>query len=162
MLSDQIQSDLKAAMLAKDELKTSVLRMLLSELKYANMKKGDEGSEDRNSLPDTEVIAVVQREIKKRREAVGFYKDQRPDLAAKEESELAILQDYLPSQMSDEELTALVQEAMSEARGLRPLTETGALTMADMGAIMKIVMPKVGQAAEPGRVSAIVKEKLSA
>src|SRR5437763_1827407 len=115
MLADQIQADLKTAMLAKDETRVSDLRMLISELKYANIRKGEEGGDDRNAISDEDPIGVVQKELKKRKESVeSFRSGNRPELAEKEETEAEILKAYLPEQMSDEELTKLVEEAITK------------------------------------------------
>lgn len=146
MLIDQIQADLKQAMLAKNELKVSTLRMLLSELKNAQIDKGAD-------LEDKDAIAVVQKEVKRRREgAEGFRSGGREELAVKEELEADILKAYLPEQLSDDQLTKIVQEA---------ITELGANSVTQMGQVMGKVMTQVGQSAEPSRVSALVKAKLS-
>lgn len=146
MLIDQIQADLKQAMLAKDELKVLTLRMLLSEIKNAQIAKGED-------LEDKDAISVVQKEVKRRREgAEGFRSGGREELAVKEESEAEVLKAYLPEQMSDDQLTKIVQEA---------ITELGATSVTQMGQVMGKVMAQVGQSAEPARVSALVKASLS-
>lgn len=146
-MQDQLQQDLKNAMLARDEQAVSTLRMLLSELKYAQVSKGGD-------LEDTEVISVVQKEIKKRQEAAtGFRSGGREELAQKEESEAKILEKYLPQQISDEELTKVVEEAINKV---------GASSLADMGKVMTEVMGQVRQSAQGSRVSSVVKSKLSA
>lgn len=145
MLIDQIQSDLKEAQLQKDEVKVSTLRLLLSELRYAQINKNGE-------LSDAEVVTVIQKELKKRKEAaVGFRQGGREDAAIKEEAEAAILAVYLPTQLSDEELTKIVEEAINE---------TGASSVSDMGKVISQVMSKVAGQAEGARVSSLVKEKL--
>lgn len=147
MLEEKIHQDLKNAQIARDELKLSTLRMLISAIGYAKIEKGSE-------LTDDEVIALVQKEIKKRREsAEGFRKGNREEQALKEEAEAKILEVYLPPQISEEDLVKLVDEAVSEI---------GAVAISDMGKVMAILMPKVGKSAEPGRVSAMVKERLPA
>ena|SRR3989344_4167824 len=147
-MEDQIREDLKQAQLAKDEAKVSTLRLLLSELTYAKVSKGADAT-----LSDEEIISVVQKEMKKRREAVeGFRKGDREEQAQKEEAEIKVLEKYLPAQISDEELTLIVEESIKEV---------GAKTMADMGKVMSGVMGKAGQGAEGSRVSSIVKQKLS-
>lgn len=145
MLIDKLSLELKQAMLARDEVKVGTLRLLLSELNYARIQKGGE-------LADSDVVAVVQKEVKKRKEAAeGFRSGGREELAQKEEAEAAVLKDYLPAQLSDEELEAIIDEAIAK---------TGASGITDMGKVIGMVMGKAAGAAEGGRVSAKVKEKL--
>lgn len=167
-MEEQIKSDLKTAMLARDEVTVGVLRMLMSELIYARDRKakelsdkGTDSSHDQDSsipkidivLTDQDITSVVQKEMKKRKEgAAGFRSGDREDMALKEESEAKVLEKYLPTQISDEELTKVVQEAINSL---------GASTMQDMGKVIGAVMAKVGQSSDGGRISAIVKEKLS-
>ncbi len=144
---DQLQADLKQAQLNRDEIKVSVLRMLLSELKYVQINNGQD-------LTDADVTAQVQKELKKRREAVeGFLKGGREELAEKEKQEAAVLEAYLPAQLGDEELTKIVDETIAE---------TGASTIADMGKVISSVMAKVSGQAEGARVSLLVKQQLLA
>lgn len=148
MLKDKIQEDMKAAMIAHDEGKLSTLRMLKSALQYAEIAKGIG-----YSATDEDVLEVIGREVKKHREAIELYeKGGRPELAEKENLELKILQNYLPEQMSEEEVVKLVSEAISS---------TGAKTMQDMGKVMGKLMPQVKGKADAGMVSGLVKEKLS-
>ncbi len=150
-MEEQIKNDLKAAQLAKEEMKVSTLRMLLSEMTYARVKKGVKNTEE--SLEDEEIVTVVQREIKKRQESVeAFEKGGRQELADKEMAEINILRTYLPPQMSEEDLVKIVENAIAE---------TGAQTPADMGKVIGLVMQKVGQSATGGQVSALVKQKLT-
>lgn len=145
-MRSQIESDLKEAQLSKNETVVATLRLLLSELKYAEISKSGE-------LSDADIIAVVQRELKKRREsAEAFQKGDRPEMAAKELSEAEILAKYLPEQISDEELTNLIETT---------ITELGATTPADMGKVIGRVMPQVSGRADGSRVSALVKAKLN-
>ena len=145
-MEEKIKEDLKQSQLAKDALKVSTLRMLLSEMKYAQIKKGDE-------LTDEDVVSVVQREIKKRQESIeAFEKAGRSEMAENEKAETEILKTYLPPQMSEEEVSRLVDEAV---------VETGATSAADMGKVIGLVMKKVGQAAPGSVVSALVKQKLT-
>lgn len=145
MLTDQIHNDLKQATLDRNEIKVSTLRLLISEINYAKIHKGQE-------LEDSEVITVVQKELKKRKEAAaGFRQGEREDQAQKEEAEAKVLGAYLPEQISDEELTNIVQEA---------ITEVGASSISDMGKVIGVVMGKVAGKAEGVRVSSIVKNKL--
>ncbi len=145
-MNDTIRQDLKTAMLAKDETAVSTLRMLLSEIKYAEVAKGQISNQD--------IVAVVQKELKKRREAAeGFRKGGREEAATKEEAEAKILEKYLPAQLSDEELQSLVDEVIKEI---------GATSMADMGKVISQVMAKAGQSAEGSRISALVRQHLAA
>ncbi len=145
-MEERIKADLKQAMLKRDEMKVSTLRLLLSALRYTSNGR-DLG------FDDNQVLTVLQKEVKKRKEsAEEFRKGHRDDLVQKEESEMAILQSYLPPQISDEELTKLVQEA---------ITELGANSISDMGRVIGVVMQKVGPSADGSRVSSLVKEKLS-
>jgi uncharacterized protein YqeY len=141
-----IQSDLKEAQLARDEVKTSTLRMLISEIKNTEIAKGVE------ELSEEDLMSVIVREAKKRKEAaVGFRQGGREESAQKEESELNVLQAYLPTQLSDEELTKMVEEAIKEL---------GASSITDMGKVIGVVMGKAKGQADGGTVSAIVKSKL--
>lgn len=149
MLRDQIQEDLKKAMIAKDEQRLSVIRMLKSAIQYYEIQKGGAGYE----ATDEDIIEVIGREIKKRRESIELYeKGNRPELAEKENQELAFLQTYLPEQLSEEEVAKLVDEA---------ITQTGATEMKDMGKVMGLLMPKVKGKADNSFVSSLVRERLS-
>ncbi len=145
MLLNQLQNDLREAQLARDEIKVSTLRLLLSEIKNAEIARG-------GSLTDNDVVTVTAREVKKRKEAAeGFRKGGREEQALKEEAELKVLQSYLPEMLSNEELTKLVQDS---------ITEVGATTISDMGKVMSAVMGKVAGRADGGTVSALVRKKL--
>lgn len=147
---DKIQNDLKGAQLARDQVKVSTLRLLLSEIN--NAKIALRQSSGQASITEDQIIAVIGREVKKRKEAAaGFRQGDREDSAQKEEAELKVLEGYLPAQMSDEELTAVVSQA---------ITEVGASSVADLGKVMGVVMGKVKGQADGGRVSAKVLEKL--
>lgn len=146
MLLDQLQADLKNAQLSRDEVKVSTLRLLLSEIHNARIQKGVEVS-------DQDIVLVIRREAKKRKEAViGFRSGNREELALKEEAELKILEGYLPAGLTNEELTKIV---------LDTINEMGASTLADMGKVIGAVMGKAGGRADGGTVSALVKERLS-
>jgi len=150
MLKDIIQEDLKQAMLAKAEEKLSTIRMLKSALQYFEIQKGGAGY----SATDEDVVDVVGREIKKRRESIEmFEKGNRQELADKEKRELEVLQTYLPEQMSEEEIRTLVDQTISAM---------GATTMQDMGKVMGALSEKTKGKAEGSLVSTIVREKLSA
>ncbi|HLC88115.1 MAG TPA: GatB/YqeY domain-containing protein [Patescibacteria group bacterium] len=146
-MEDRLRQDLKQAQLSRDELKVATLRLLLSEITYAKVSKQTE------SLSNEDVISVIQKAVKQRKESIeSFEKGGRVDLAEKEKAELAVLQAYLPEQISDEELTKVIDEA---------ITNTGASSMTDMGKVIGMVMGRVGQRAEGARVSALVREKLT-
>lgn len=148
MLKNKLQDDMKAAMLAKDEDRLSTLRMLKSALQYAEIAKGA-GYE----ATDEDVIEVVVKEVKKRREAIDLYeKGGRPELAEKEKKEIEVLSEYLPEQMSEEEVGKLVNEAISSS---------GAKTIQEMGKVMGILMPKLKGRADAGMVSNLVRQKLN-
>lgn len=143
---DKLQNDLKQAQLDRDEIKVSTLRLLLSEIKNAEIAKG-------GVLSDEDITPIVQREVKKRKEAAaGFRNGGREESAIKEEAELKILETYLPSQMNIEELTKVVDETINEL---------GASSITDMGKVIGAVMGKVKGKADGGSVSALVKERLS-
>lgn len=149
MLKDKIQDDLQAAMIAKDELRLSTVRMLKSAIQYHEIQKGGAGYE----ATDEDVIEVIGREIKKRNEAIELYKKGgRDELAQKEEKELEILKTYLPEQMSEEEIRNLVKQSISE---------TGASSIQEMGKVMGTLMPKVKGRAAATLVSNLVREQLS-
>ncbi len=149
-LKDRLQTDLTDAMRARDEVRTATLRMALTALTTESVS-GDQARE----LSDDEATAVLVREAKKRRESASVYDDaRRTDLADRERAELAVLDGYLPAAMSDEELTAIVAAAVAEAQA------AGAEGPKAMGSVMQIVRPRVGAAAEGGRVAAEVRRQL--
>lgn len=145
MLLDKLQADLKDAQLARDSVKVATLRLLLSETHNAQILKGAEVS-------DQDVSLVLGREAKKRKEAAtAFRSGGREESALKEEAELKILESYLPSQMSSEELTKIIEDTIN---GM------GAISVSDMGKVMGAVMGKIAGRADGGTVSVLVKEKL--
>lgn len=146
MIADTINQKIAEALKARDEIRLSTLRLLSSALNYEFIAK-------QHKLSEEEELVVVGREAKKRKDAIEAYeKAGAKDRAEKEKKELTILEEYLPEQMKDEELTKLVEEAISL---------TGATTIADMGKVMAAVMSKVQGRADGGRVSSLVKQKLS-
>lgn len=149
MLKQKLQEELKESMFAKDELRTSVLRMLLSAINYYEIQKGGAGYE----ASDEDVLTVVQNQAKQRKDSIEqFEKGERQDLAEKEKKELTLLQKYLPEQMNEEEVKKIVKETIEQV---------GATSMQDFGKVMGALMPKVKGKAEGGLVSKIVKEELS-
>ncbi len=146
MIADKIQQMIGEAMKAHDEIRLSTLRLLSSAFNYEFIAK-------QHKLSEEEELAVVRREAKKRKEAIEAYKKAgATERAEKEKKELVILQEFLPPEMSDEELVKLVDQTISE---------TGAKTMADMGKVIGAVMGKTSGRVEGGRVSELVKNKLS-
>jgi len=147
-LKDRLQADLTASMKARDELTTATLRMVLTAI--GNEEVAGKAA---RQLSDDEVLKVIAREAKKRREAAdAFTSGGRPDRAERELAEGAVLDGYLPAQLSDDELAALVRAAVAEAGASGPQA---------MGAVMKLVGPKVAGRAEGGRVAAAVKAALA-
>jgi uncharacterized protein YqeY len=148
-LKDRLHADLTASMRARDELTTATLRMVLTAI--GNEEVAGKAARE---LSDDEVLKVIARESKKRREAAdAFTSGGRPDRAERELAEGSVLETYLPVQLSDDELSALVAEAVAE---------TGASGPRAMGAVMKVVGPKVAGRAEGGRVAAAVRSALAA
>ena len=140
-LLEQVQRDARDAMKAGERERMHALRLIVSELQKA--AKDDGGDE----------IQVLQRERKRRLEAAEAYRDgDRPDAAAAEEREAEIIASYLPAQLSDEELDAIVGDAVAES---------GASSPSEMGQVMGLIMPKVQGRADGKRVSAAVKEMLT-
>ena len=140
-LLDQVRADTSAAMKAGDKERVGALRMILSELQKAEKEGG--GDE----------VAVLRRERKRRLEAADAYREAgREDLAASEGREAEIIEGYLPAELSDEELHAIVGDAVAEV---------GAASPGEMGKVMSVVMPRLGGRADGKRVSALVREKLA-
>lgn len=149
MQKQQLKDQLKESMLAKDELRTQVLRFVLSGITYYEINKGGAGYE----ATEEDVMAVITKEVKQRHDSIEqFEKAGRADLADKEKAELAILETYLPEQMPEEEVRKFVEEAVKT---------TGASTPQDMGKVMASLMPKVKGKADGGLVSRLVKEALT-
>jgi uncharacterized protein YqeY len=148
-LKDRLKTDLTASMKARDELTTATLRMVLTAI--GNEEVAGKAA---RQLSDDEVVKVIAREAKKRREAAdAFTSGGRPDRAERELAEGAVLDGYLPAQLSDDDLAALVREAVAEAGVSGPQA---------MGAVMKLVGPKVAGRADGGRVAAAVRSALDA
>lgn len=151
----KLQSDLKQAQLDRAEVSVSTLRMLISEINNAKIAKGED-------LTDQDIILVVQRESKKRKESIeAFRRGGREESARKEELELKILVSYLPTQLSDEELTSVVEEAITELEAKGLIAKVGAASLTDMGKVIGMVMSKAVGQADGGRVSSLVKIRLS-
>jgi uncharacterized protein YqeY len=145
-LLEQVQTDTKDAMRAGDRERVNALRLISNELQKAH-KEAASGSE-------ADEVAVLQRERKRRLEAADAYREaSRADLAESEQREAAIIEAYLPAQMTDEELRAIVGDVVAES---------GAASPKEMGKVMSQVMPRVQGRADGKRVSALVKELLTA
>jgi uncharacterized protein YqeY len=148
-LKARLQHDLHDAMRARDKVRSGTLRMVLTSITNAEVA-GDEARE----LSDDEVLKVVAKEAKKRKEASAAYRDaSRPELADTEDAELVVLEGYLPAQLGDDELRAIVERAVAS---------TGATGMPQMGQVMKAAQVEVAGRADGGRVAAVVKEVLAA
>ena len=148
-LKSTIQDDLHAAMRERDKVRSGTLRMVLTAITTAEVA-GTQVKE----LSDDEVLRVLAKEAKKRKEAAAAYTEAgRGELADQENAELEVLEAYLPAQLGDDDLRALVAEAIAE---------TGASGMQQMGQVMKVAQAKVAGRADGGRVAALVKESLLA
>jgi len=142
----KIQKDLTDSLKQKNEIKTSTLRLVIAAVNNAKIAKGGE-------LEDEEIIEVIAKEAKKRQESITAFKTgNRGDLAEREEKELSILKDYLPAEISKDELSKIVDSAIAKV---------GARDIKDLGKIMSAVLSEVKGRAEGSAVAAIVKSKLS-
>jgi hypothetical protein len=145
-LKDRITEDMKGAMRAGEKERLGTIRLALAAIKQREV-------DERITLDDGQVLAVLEKMIKQRKESIAqFESGGRADLVAKEQAELAVLQVYLPAQMSDAEIDALIAEAVAA---------TGASSIKDMGKVMGIVKAKAQGKADMGAVSARIKQKLS-
>ncbi|HEY3374837.1 MAG TPA: GatB/YqeY domain-containing protein [Candidatus Aquicultor sp.] len=150
-IKDQLNEDMKSAMRAAagnpdEKIRLGTIRFLNAELKNAEITK-------KEPLSDEEILEVIQRQIKRRRESIEQYrKGGRNDLADKEEKESAVLAGYLPEQLSDDELRTIIKGAVEQ---------TGASTKREMGKVMAIVMPQVKGKADGRRVNEVASEFLS-
>ena len=145
-LREQLNEDMKAAMKAREADKLGALRLMLAAVKQREV-------DERITLDDAGVIAVVEKMIKQRKDSIAQYeKAARQDLADKEKYEISVLEAYLPQQLSAAEIEAAVAEAIAT---------TGAKSAADMGKVMGVVKPRLAGRADMGKVSALVKAKLA-
>ncbi len=139
---EKLSAEMKAAMLAKDADRLGVLRMLKSAIGYTQIERKNE------NLPEADLIGIVQKEIKKRRDSIEQYeKGGRPELAEKERKEIPVLEIFLPKALSTEELEALVKSVIQE---------TGATSKKQMGVVMKAVQAKAAGRAEGRTISELV------
>ncbi len=147
-LKEKLQTDLTQAIRSRDELQSGTIRMLLAAITNEEV-----AGKAAKVLSDAEIITVLSREAKKRREAVEAYTQaKREDLANKEKAEAAVIAQYLPEQLSEDEIKKLIQEAIAS---------TGATGPSGMGLVMKQLQPKIAGKADGGLVSALVKAALA-
>lgn len=147
MIKDRIREDMKAAMRSHDAARLSTIRLLLAAIKQREIDEQIEAG-------DEDVLAVIGKMVKQHRDSVEQYRSGgREDLAANEQAEIDVLSTYLPQQLSDEEVAAIVEEAVAEV---------GMTGMAAMGKVMSVVKPRVNGRADLGKVSALIKARLTA
>lgn len=145
MLKQQITDAMKAAMKGGDKPRLAVIRLILAAVKQREV-------DERIELDDAQVLAVLDKMVKQRRDSIQQYTDAgRTELADQEAAEIAVIQDFMPEGLSEDEIVAIIEAAIAE---------TGAESMRDMGKVMGIVKPKVQGRADVGQVSALVKKKL--
>lgn len=145
-LKDQLKDQQKLAMLAKDKARLGAIRLLMAEIKQREV-------DTRIELNDEDILAVVTKMVKQRRDSISqFEAAGRQDLADKESAEILVLQEFLPQQLTADEIAALIEQA---------ITESGAAVMADMGKVMAVLKPKIQGRADVGAVSAQVKTRLA-
>ena len=150
-LKDQIQSDLTDAIKTKDQLRAGTLRMVLAAITNEEVS-----GKEAKTLNDQELMTVLNREAKKRKEAsVACVEAKRQDLADKENAELAVIQSYLPEALSADALAKIISDAVSEVKA------SGQSGPSAMGAVMKLVTPQVTGRADGGQVAAAVKAALA-
>ena len=146
-LRERLNEEIKSAMKAREPEKLAALRLMLAAVKQREV-------DERITLDDAGVVAVVEKMIKQRKDSIAQYeKAARQDLADKEKYEISVIEAYLPQQLSAAEIEAIVADA---------LAATGAKSAADMGKVMGVVKPKLAGRADMGKVSALVKARLSA
>ena len=145
-LKQRITDDMKSCMREGDKERLGTIRLALSAIKQQEV-------DSRSTLEDADILAILDKMAKQRRESIEqFEKAGRDDLASKEKDELKVIQTYLPSQLSDEEIASIIDEAIQTTR---------AQTMRDMGKIMGIIKPKMQGRADMSAVSALIKSRLS-
>lgn len=145
-LKDTLMNDLKESMKNKDQVRKSVVTLVRSAIKQKEV-------DERVELSDDDILDVISKQLKQRKDALEeFKKLQRDDLVDETEKEISILMEYLPEQLTDEELHAIVSETINQV---------GATTMKDMGKIMGVVMPKVKGKADGKRINEIAKQILN-
>jgi hypothetical protein len=144
-LKERIQEDMKAAMRAKDQARLSAVRLLLAAMKQKEV-------DERIELADADVLGIIEKMVKQRRESIAQYeKASRQDLADQEKFEIGVLQAYLPQQMGEAEIAQAIAAAVAES---------GASGVKDMGKVMALLKPRLAGRADMGKVSGLVKAKL--
>ncbi len=145
-LKTRISDDMKAAMRAKDAPRLGAIRLLLAAMKQKEV-------DERVELTDTDVISIIEKMIKQRRDSIAQYEaGSRRDLADAERFEITVLAAYMPQALSDAEIAAAISDAVQSS---------GAKAMSDMGKVMAVLKPKLAGRADMGKVSALVKSKLA-
>ncbi|MCU7942391.1 MAG: GatB/YqeY domain-containing protein [Candidatus Thiodiazotropha sp. (ex Cardiolucina cf. quadrata)] len=146
MLKEQILDDVKAAMKAKQKSRLGTLRLITAAIKQREV-------DERTELDDIQVLAILEKMIKQRRDSIKQYESAgRQELAEQEKSEIAIIETYMPAGLSDDEISVMVDNA---------ITETNASGMQDMGKVMGLLKPQMQGRADMGKVSGLVKQKLA-
>ncbi len=146
-LKQRITDDMKSAMRAGEKERLGTIRLILAAIKQVEV-------DTRKALDDTSILAILDKMVKQRRESIAQYeKAGRDELAAKEQAEIEIIQAYLPEQLSDDAIDALITTAISD---------TGASSLRDMGKVMGMLKPKLQGRADMGAVSAKIKQRLGA
>lgn len=150
MLRDDLQSSLKTAMLAKDTVTTSAVRMIIAGMKEKDVDARGKGKE---KASDEELMSMMQTMIKQRNDSIKMYVDgNRPELAEKEKAEIAIIERFLPKQMNEAEIETVVKTLIAE---------TGAASMKDMGKVMGALKTKYAGQLDMGKANGIIKSLLS-
>ena len=145
-LKDQLKDQQKLAMLARDKARLGTIRLLMAEIKQREV-------DTRIELNDEDILAVATKMVKQRRDSISqFEAAGRQDLADKESAEIVVLQEFLPQQLTVDQIAVLIEQA---------ITESGAAVMADMGKVMAVLKPKIQGRADVGAVSAQVKTRLA-
>jgi hypothetical protein len=144
-IKEKLDQDMKMAQKSGDKTRLNITRLLKSEIKYKEIEKKD-------NLSDEEVLEVLQTSVKRHRDSIEqFKKGGRDDLVEKEETELKIILEYLPQQLTEEELTSLIDEAIKEVEASSPK---------DLGKVMKVLIPKVKGRADGKKVNILVSQRL--
>jgi len=145
-LKEQITNDMKTAMKSGDKERLGVIRLILAGIKQREV-------DERIELDDAQVLAVIEKMIKQRRDSISqFRAAAREDLAAKEEFEVGVIQGYMPAQLSDADIDAIIAKAIADS---------GAASAKDMGKVIGLVRPQVAGRADMGKISGVVKAKLA-
>ena len=145
-LIDQLKEEQKVSMKAKDKLRLGTIRLALSAIKQREV-------DERITLSDNDIVAILTKMVKQRRDSVSqFESANRQDLADAEKAEITVLEEFMPQPLSDQEVTALIESAISNS---------GAAGMQDMGKVMAVLKPQIQGRADMGKVSGLVRSKLA-